>query len=155
VTTGLLGAGALLLLVAGAAKVVDPSRTVGALVTLGWRRATRRKVRIGAAGETILGAATLAVSNVLLAALVAFSYLGFTAFVVKALRSGRPVGSCGCLGSADTPPSVTHIAVNLVLATGAILAALTGPIALVDASWGSVALAAALAAGAAFLLTRR
>ena len=50
------------------------------------------------------------------AALVAVSYLAFAGFVVVALRSGAPISSCGCFGKVDTPPSLVHVVIDLVLA---------------------------------------
>ena len=112
-----------LLVVAGAAKLVDPSRTAGALRVLGWP-SSPRLVRVGAAGELLLGTSALVFGGPVLAVLVALSYLAFTAFVVVALRSDKPIGTCGCFGRADTEPSLTHVVVNLVLAAGALYAAL-------------------------------
>src|SRR5690606_33515263 len=73
-------------------------------------------VRAGAAAEAVLGAVVLAVGGRLPAALVAVSYLAFAGFVAVALRSGRPVGTCGCFGRPDTPPRWSHVAVDLALA---------------------------------------
>jgi hypothetical protein len=42
-------------------------------------------------------------------------YVGFAALVLAQLRRGS-ARSCGCLGSAELPPSRAHVAVNLVLA---------------------------------------
>jgi hypothetical protein len=58
------------------------------------------------------------------AGLVALSYLGFAAFVGLALRRGSPVSSCGCFGRADSPPTVSHAALNLAAAATAGWAAL-------------------------------
>ncbi len=46
-------------------------------------------------------------------------YSAFAVFVIVALRRGLSIQSCGCFGRVDTPPSVAHIAVNLVAATTA------------------------------------
>jgi hypothetical protein len=58
--------------------------------------------------------------------LVALSYLAFAAFVVAALRRGTMVGSCGCFGREDTPPHVSHVVLNLVLAVVALSATTFG-----------------------------
>ncbi|HEX8804486.1 MAG TPA: MauE/DoxX family redox-associated membrane protein, partial [Acidimicrobiales bacterium] len=89
--TALLGAAALLLLVAGAAKVADPTRTSVALAALGWP-SSPALVRAGAAAEVVLGATALVVGGRVPAGLVAASYVGFGWFVAGALRSGTPIG---------------------------------------------------------------
>jgi hypothetical protein len=122
VSTALLWAGAVLLLVAGALKVADPSRTAGALAALGWP-SSPVLVRVGAAAEVVIGASALVVEGPVPAALVAASYLGFAVFVTAALMSGTPIGTCGCLGRVDTRPHPLHVAVDLVLAAGALAAA--------------------------------
>ena len=149
---GLLGAASLLLLVAGAAKTADPSRTAGALSALGWPSSTAA-VRAGAVAEAALGALGLLVGGAVVALLVAASFAGFALFVAAALRSGTPVGSCGCFAREDTPPHPRQVAVDVGLAAGAVVAAVTAPDALVDAPAASWALAAALAAAAYVALT--
>lgn len=133
-TTALLAVAALLLVVAGAAKLVDPSRLAGALDVLGWP-SSPLLVRLGAAGELLLGAATLVVGGQALALLVAASYLGFALFVMAALRSGTPIATCGCFAQADTPPRPAHVVIDVLLAAGAVTAAATEAPALFDASW--------------------
>ena len=142
---GIVGAAALLLVVAGAGKIVDPTRTVGALRALGWP-SHPWLVRAGAAGETLLGAATLVYGGRVLPLLVGASYLGFALFVMSALRAGTPVGSCGCFARADTPPSAGHVVLDGLLAVGAVTAGATDAPALVDASWVAWIVAVALAA---------
>ena len=144
---GLLGGAAALLLVAGALKLVDPSRTVGALAALGWP-SSPGLVRTGAAVELGLGAATVVVGGPALAMLVAASYLGFAVFVTAALRAKTPVGTCGCFGQADTAPRPGHMLADGLLAAGAVVAAATDAPVLVDASWPAwlTALLVALAA---------
>ena len=137
-------AGALLAL-AGGLKVVRPDSTAGAL------RAMRLPsslglVRVLGVVEIAVGvtaATTLApVALVVLAAL----YLTFAAFVSAALGANTPLQSCGCLGRADTPPSLVHVGVNLAAAVVALLAAFTE-----TPSLGST-LADQPAAGVPFLL---
>jgi hypothetical protein len=152
--TAVLGAGALVLLVAGAAKVADPSRTAGALRARAWPSSSW-VVRIGAAAELLVGAGALVVGGPVLASLVALSYLAFALFVASALTSGTPIGSCGCLGSADTPPTALHVVVDAVLAAGALAAAATDADPLLDAGAAELIGAIALAAGAVVALTRR
>jgi hypothetical protein len=146
-TAGLLGGAAVLLVAAGALKVVDPARTAGALAALGWPSSTWL-VRVGAAVELGLGAAALAVGGPALGMLVAASYLGFALFVMSALRARTPIATCGCLGQVDTPPRPAHVVVDALLAAGAVIAAATDAPALVDASWVGWVTAVVVTAGA-------
>jgi hypothetical protein len=136
------GIAVVLLLAAGIAKVRDPRDTAGALARSGIP-ASLTVVRLGAAFEAGLALAALAAGTRTAAAVVALSYLSFTAFVARALVRRLPVGSCGCFGRVDTPPSAWHVGVNLGCATAAVGAALTGP-----APWLGLA---DLAAGVAFI----
>jgi hypothetical protein len=153
----LLGAAGLVLVVAGGAKVADPSGAVGALGALGVRVGPGL-VRAGAVVEAALGALAITVGGAVIAVLVGCSYIGFTAFVVVALVRGTPISSCGCLGRADTPPGIRHVVIDTTAATGAFLTAARGAEPLVDAldstagiAWSTGAL---LAAGAALALLR-
>ena len=116
---------AALLAAAGAAKVIDPSMTAGALRRAGLG-VPDFVVRVAAFIELSVGAAALVVASSALAAAVAVSYLAFALFVTWALRTDRPVGTCGCFGKADTPPSAVHVAINLSLAGVAALIAVGG-----------------------------
>jgi len=153
VSSALLGAGALLLVAAGAAKVVDPARTAGALAALGWPSAPAL-VRAGAFAELLLGAAALVVGGRGLALLVAASYLGFALFVMAAMRAKTPIATCGCFGQADTPPKPVHVTVDVLLAAAAVTAAATDAPALVDAAWWTWPVAAVLALAAYGFLTK-
>jgi len=144
VIAGLLGGAAVLLVVAGALKAVDPTRTVGALRAQGWP-SSPSLVRAGAAVELALGATTLVVGGPVLAMLVAASYLGFALFVMAALRAGTPIGSCGCLGQADTPPRPAHVLVDGLLAAAGVAAAATGSPPLASAAWPAWVVAATVA----------
>jgi hypothetical protein len=105
----------LLLLLAGAQKVVDPTMTVGALRAMGLP-APPWLVRGGAALELGVGSTAIAVGGVVPWALVAASYSAFAVFVVVALRRGTAIGSCGCFGREDTPPHPIHVGLDLALA---------------------------------------
>jgi hypothetical protein len=133
-------AAALLLVAAGAAKSVEPLSLVRALRSAGLRvRAPllARFVRVFAAVEALLGVAAAVHPTRPLALLVALSYAGFTLFVLRALRGGSPLASCGCFGKTDTPPTPGHAVVTGVLALSALLvgdnAALDLPVVLVSA----------------------
>ena len=116
---------AALLVVAGAAKAVDPTMTVGALRALGWPSAPGL-VRVGAVTEALVGTLAIVVGGALWWSLVAASYLAFAAFVVLALRAGAMVGSCGCFGREETPPHPIHVALDVALAACAGAAVVQG-----------------------------
>lgn len=145
---------AALLVVAGAAKVVDPAMTAGALRALRLP-SSPALVRVGAGAEVVLGLTAIAVGGLLPWALVAASYLGFGIFVVAALRAGTMVGSCGCFGREETPPHPLHVGLDLALAATAAAVAVggTGSLlgALADAP-GEGAMVVALSALAVFML---
>lgn len=127
-------AAALLLAVAGAAKVREPLSLVRSLRSAGLRvRAPllSRWVRGFAAVEATLGVVALVRPGQFVASGVTASYVGFTLFVVRALRSGSPLASCGCFGKTDTPPTPGHAAVTALLAVSALLVA-TGRTAALD-----------------------
>ena len=120
-------AAALLLVVAGLAKVARPLSLVRALRAAGLRvRAPllARWVRGLALLEAALGAVAVVQPSRAAALLVAVSYAGFTAFVLRALRRGSPLASCGCFGQADTPPTPGHAVVTGMLAVAAGLIAI-------------------------------
>ncbi len=116
---------AALLVLAGAPKAVAPQDTARALVRMGLPSAGWL-VRLGGGAEVALGLVVLTVGGVIPTALVAASYLAFCAVVVRALVSGDPLSSCGCLGRPDTPPTRTHVVVVAALAA-ACAAAAAGP----------------------------
>lgn len=115
----------LLLGAAGFAKAVDPTMTVGALRAMG-RRIPNVAVRLAGGGEAVLALAAVLTGDPVLALLVAVSYACFTLFVVVALVRRVPIGSCGCFGKVDTPPSVSHLVVNVGAALTAIAVAAGG-----------------------------
>jgi hypothetical protein len=124
-TAPYLAAG-LLLVAAGVAKTLEPLSLVRALRAAGLRvRAPllARWVRALAATEALVGLVAVVYPGRLVATLVALSYLGFTAFVLRALRSGSPLASCGCFGKTDTPPTPGHAGVTALLAVAAGLVA--------------------------------
>jgi hypothetical protein len=116
---------ALVLGIGGVMKARDPLSTAGALRALGLpSRPTL--VRIAAGAEVAIAAYALLVGGRGAAAAVALSYATFTLFVALALSRGAMVGSCGCFGKLDTPPSTVHLVVNAAAATVAGLIAVDG-----------------------------
>jgi hypothetical protein len=116
----LVGAG-----VAKAARPRDTARALSELVPLRFA-ALVAAVRVGAGAEAILGVVALALPRTVPAALVAGSYVLFAAFVLYARARGGALVSCGCFGTPDTPPTVLHAVVNLVLAVAAGSVSLAG-----------------------------
>jgi len=145
---------ALLLALAGAQKVNDPTMTVGALRALRLP-SSPRLVRVGSALELALGVAVVVVGGSALWWTVAASYLAFGAFVVAALRQGTMIGTCGCFGREETPPHWSHVVLDAGLAGLAALVAVRSPGSLLDALTGEPGVAigvVALSAVALYLL---
>jgi hypothetical protein len=100
-------AAAVLLVVAGVPKALDPGdlhravRSVGMPVGPG-------AVRAFAVVEVVVGLVALLSPGRVGAALVGLLYAGFTGFVLTALRRGGVLSSCGCFGKSDTPPTRAH-----------------------------------------------
>ncbi len=106
-----------LLAIAGAPKVLDPFDTLRAVRAAAPKLPIPHQwVRAFGAVETVIGVLGLLTGHRVLRALAALSYLGFTAFVVVALRRSTPLSSCGCFGKADTPPTWLHVALTGLLA---------------------------------------
>jgi hypothetical protein len=120
-----------LLVVAGAAKAARPddtARAMGALLPSPPSPRLRRDlVRVGALAEAALGAVALAFPRPLTAGLVALSYVCFFGVVAYARRRGGPLATCGCFGRPDTPPTATHLVLDLVLAVAAAAVAAGAP----------------------------
>ena len=83
---------AVVLAVAGGAKAIDPTMTVGALRGVGIR-VPGVVVRIGGVVETVLAIAAIVTGAPILALAVGVSYLAFTAFVLVALIRDTPIGT--------------------------------------------------------------
>jgi hypothetical protein len=134
---------ALLLVLAGAGKVVDPTMTVGALRALKLPAAPWA-VRVGSVVEMALGVLAVTVGGSAVWWAVAVSYLAFGAFVLTALRRGTMIGSCGCFGRDETPPHPLHLALDLGLVAIAALTAVVSPAAPLDAITDAVGAGIAL-----------
>jgi hypothetical protein len=131
---GLYFVAALLLVAAGAAKAVRPGDTARALAAgaLPIPTALRRSptalavaVRAGAAAEAVLGAAAVLWPGPVPATLVGASYLVFAGVLAVLRARGGALASCGCFGRPDTPVTVVHIVVDVVLAAAALSVAAT------------------------------
>lgn len=129
-TFGVYLAAAMLLAGAGIAKAARPGDTSRALgASLRWwpHRAGPALVRLAAIGEAALGAAALVWPGRAVAGAVAFSYAAFVAFLLVARARGGPLATCGCFGQPDTPPTLTHVAVDAGAALAAAGVAAGGP----------------------------
>lgn len=119
--TGPLMAAALLLGVAGVAKVANPDPTRVALRTAGLP-GTAWFVRMIAAGEIVLGIVAVAVGGRLGAVLLGLAYLGFAGFSIRVISTSRGKASCGCFGASDAPLGKLHVVINLGIAVAAAVA---------------------------------
>jgi hypothetical protein len=139
-----------LLVVAGVPKLSDPLPLVRALRQAGMP-AGRLLVRAFALTEVTVGVWALVAPARLSASLVAAAYLLFTVFVVRVLRRGGILGSCGCFGKPDTPATRTHVVLTLGAALAAAAVAVAPPVSVWSAPVRDLATTAALAALVAFL----
>lgn len=130
----------ILLLIAGAQKVFDPSTTSGAL------KAARLPsspvlVRLLGLVEVGAGVAFLVWGGPIPVAVAAVLYAGFAWFVLNALIRKLPISSCGCLGSTETPPTFIHVGMNLA-AVGVLIVGVVSPVGplggTLGAGWGEI-----------------
>jgi len=127
--------GCVLLVGAGASKVVRPDDTARALLPLVPPRlrrvvafgALRTSVRLLAAVEVALGVLGLLLPRPLTGALVAASYFAFAGVSAYARSQGGALASCGCFGAPDTPATYLHVAIDLVLGGAAVAVAVGVP----------------------------
>ena len=134
----LVSVAAILMLVAGGAKVIRPDSATDALGLAGLVVAPIA-VRLGAAIEVLVALTALVVPGPIPSLLVGVSFLLFAGFVLL-LRRMPGVESCGCFGTSDEPPSMRHVIVNLLIASGCIVAAVVGSSSagsLLRADWSS------------------
>lgn len=123
----------LVLVAAGATKLLDPAALAGVLAALRFPLATNagsaaRMARLIGWVELLLGFAGLvaggAVVAAVVAAAIAAAYAGFAVLLGAARRAS--LTSCGCFGSRSGPPSRLHLAINLGSACVAVTAAAFG-----------------------------
>jgi hypothetical protein len=127
--------GCTLLALAGAMKAARPDDTARALAPLLGGRfrppvpfgRLRVAVRTVSCLEAGLGLVALAVPRPVVAGLVAVSYLAFAGVVAYARSQGGALASCGCFGTPDTPATLLHVAVDVVLAVAGLLVAVNAP----------------------------
>lgn len=126
-------AAAVLLVVAGVPKLLDPGPTRRVAEQAGLP-SSAAVVRLLGLAEALVGLAALLVGGVLPALAVAVAYVGFALVVTRGLVRGD-MESCGCFNGDDSPPSVLHVALDLGLA-GSALAVALGP----TGAWPELAL---------------
>ncbi|WP_377644051.1 MauE/DoxX family redox-associated membrane protein [Oryzobacter terrae] len=131
-------AAAVLLVVAGAPKVLDPGDLHRAVRSVGMP-VGRTAVRAFALAEVVVGLVALTLPGRATAALLGVLYAGFTAFVVVALGRGGVLSSCGCFGKADTPPTRAHALLTAAAALVGLAVAAAPP----GDPWGSLTPASA------------
>ena len=110
------------LVITGVAKMARPHDVEKALIALGLPRLPYVGVALGV-GEVAIGVAALFVTFGLV--VQGLLYLVFAGWVAVALHRNIPLASCGCLGRDDTPPTMSHVVLN-VLAAAVSLGALFG-----------------------------
>ena len=119
-----------LLVLAGVPKVADPAPLVRALRSAGFTvppAPGALLVRSFAVAEVVVGVWAVVAPGRVVAGLVAAAYLVFTAFVALVLARDGVLGSCGCFGKPDTPPSRTHLALTAAAALVAGAVAVSPP----------------------------
>jgi hypothetical protein len=114
---------ACLLVIAAAGKMRRPADLSRALRGLRLP-AGPTVVRFVAAGEGAIGVWVLASGSAAAAWALAGSYAVFTGVVILAVARGGVLSSCGCFGTADTPPTAVHVAVTAAFAATAAAVAL-------------------------------
>ncbi len=121
--TPMLAAAALVLCVAGVAKLRSPGAAVRALATLGVPTGAG-PVRLVAAGELGLGVLCLLHPSRPAAAALSAVYATFAGIAI-ALKRRR--AACGCFGDGDVPASGLQAALSAVLALASLASASAPP----------------------------
>ena len=118
IASAICASAALLLVAAGAAKLVRPSDGFAGLVGF---RVRPLLVRLLGGAEVAAGAGALWLGGPFAASAVGLLYGAFALVVLRALLAGAE--SCGCFGRLDAPPSLIHVLANLALAAASFGAA--------------------------------
>jgi len=119
---------ALVLVVSGAQKVARPAPAAAAMVAAGLPVPSRLHAAAGivlGVGEAATGLAVFAAPHPATAAWMGAAYLALAAFVLVLRRRDSTAG-CGCFGAASTPPTRTHVVLDVAAAVVAFAAAATG-----------------------------
>jgi len=116
--------GALLLLVAGLARIIAPKPASDALGVVGLP-SHPLLVRVGSAAEGAIAVTALIAPGPGGPLLLGVPHGAFAVFIVL-LRRQSDAGSCGCFGAEGETPSIRHVIVNGIVAAGCVLATLVG-----------------------------
>ena len=149
--------GALFLAASGSSKFRRPLATARALYAADLPSAFWLVRSLGALECVVGGAALVAaggIGGVLWSAAfaaVAALYCAFAIFIAWALATQKPLGSCGCAGSTELPPSWVHVGANAVVAAFAAVAASVTARPVVGGAVGVSALRVGFLALAAYL----
>ena len=125
---------ALVLVVSGIGKVVDPWPATGAMRDAGLPVPFRGRAVGGCllgVAEATIGMAALAVPTWWAAATLGAFYAALAGFVLR-LRSRDGEAGCGCFGASSTPPGPAHLVLNGVAAIVGFGAAAAGVPDIVD-----------------------
>jgi hypothetical protein len=114
-----------LLVAAGIGKVIRPAPAVAALSAAGVPGGAIVARAFGL-GEVAAGGSALWRPGAITGGVVALLYLAFAAFLVRLIRRGG-ASTCGCVGSADAPPSWLHVVLD-VAAVGVTAAVAVRPV---------------------------
>jgi methylamine utilization protein MauE len=154
VVVNLLSAG--LLVAAGGSKIVRPEPTARALYAAGLRGRNLTGRAVGIV-ELAVGLSALTMPTVATESALAATYLAFAVFLGFLLLARPGTGSCGCAGTKDVPPSLLHVALNVVAAAAATGAAFALPPGLgalaVSLGWAAVPYAAGMVAAGLLVAT--
>jgi hypothetical protein len=117
-------AAALMLIVAGIPKVVDPAPTAFVARGTGLPSSALAIRALGVA-ELVVGVGAIFFGGQGFAALVGAFYLGFAVVVLRGLIRGD-MDSCGCFAGDDSPPSPLHVGIDVALALVAVVVTASG-----------------------------
>lgn len=120
----LLAVAAVVLAVAGVAKLLDPAATATMLASVGLPIGPVAVRGIGLA-ELGLGVVVLTTAGAAPPALMALAYAMFATTLWR-LRQRSPATPCGCIGSWSGPPRSRHLVLNSSGAAIGVVAAATG-----------------------------
>ena len=150
---------AVVLVVSGTAKLVDPAPAAAAMRDARLPIPLRGRASTGTAlgvVEIAVGVVALAVPTWWAAAALGAVYVGFAGFVLV-LRSQDGEAGCGCFGSSSSPPGTAHLVLNVSAAVAAFATSAAGVPDIVDVfddgAGVAVPYVALLAVGAGALLT--
>ncbi|MEM8705707.1 MAG: MauE/DoxX family redox-associated membrane protein [Actinomycetota bacterium] len=123
--TALYASAAVLLVIAGAVKVIRPATTADLIEDLGapvGGPITGARLALGlGVVEIVVGIAALVAEIPAVAVAVGVLYVVFAVTVIRAMSLGAT--SCGCFGRVEAPPTWFHVVGNVALAVCSFIAA--------------------------------